>query len=116
MVIFSMELLKWIFIDFDKSTPNVNVRPRLRQAYINAKLTNNVELFTGQKWDIFSPLNPETYNIINNLFYSGNVGWIRETIRVIYKFNQELQFSTAKFFRKHFRIPSISVEKIKIQL
>lgn len=108
-------IIEMDFIDFDKSTPNVNVRPRLRQAYINAKLTNNVELFTGQKWDIFSPLNPETYNIINSLFYSGNVGWIREQFGVTYKLNPELQFSTAlgNSSVNTSASPSISVEKNK---
>ncbi len=83
------------FIDFDKSSPNVNVRPRLRQAYIVANLSPEWEIFAGQKWDIFSPLNPDTYNVINNLFYIGNVGWMREQIGTTYKFSKDLQFSLA---------------------
>ena len=83
------------FIDFDKSSPNVNIRPRLRQSYFTLGLDNGWEFFAGQKWDIFSPLNPDTYNIINNLFYNGNVGWIREQFGLKYKFSDDFQTSLA---------------------
>jgi len=83
------------FIDFDKSSPNVNVRPRLRQAYVEWDATENFQFFAGQKWDIFSPLNPDTYNVINNLLYLGNVGWMREQFGIAYKLIPELKASVA---------------------
>lgn len=41
------------FIDFSQSSPNVNVRPRLRQAFFNWTISNKWDIFAGQKWDIF---------------------------------------------------------------
>ena len=83
------------FIDFDKSSPNVNVRPRLRQAYVDWDVSKQFQLFAGQKWDIFSPLNPDTYNIINNLLYLGNVGWMREQFGFGYQIIPSIKLSAA---------------------
>lgn len=88
-------IIEMDFINFDQSSPNVNVRPRLRQAYIEWQITNSFQLFAGQKWDIFSPLNPDTYNIINNLFYLGNAGWMREEFGVAYKPIRDITISAA---------------------
>ena len=101
------------FIDFSQSSPNVNVRPRLRQAFFNWTISNKWDIFAGQKWDIFSPLNPDTYNIINNLFYLGNVGWIREQIGTAYKLENRL---TASFALGNTKVntsaaPDVSIER-----
>jgi hypothetical protein len=83
------------FIDFQKSNPNVNVNPRLRQAAISYDFNKRFGIFMGQKWDIFSPLNPDTYNVINSLFQTGNVGWMREQIGITYKVLPKIELSTA---------------------
>jgi hypothetical protein len=83
------------FIDFQKSNPNVNVNPRLRQATLSYDFTKNFGIFFGQRWDIFSPLNPDTYNIINSLFQTGNVGWMREQIGLTFQPTSMVMLSTA---------------------
>jgi len=83
------------FIDFNQSSPNVNVRPRLRQAYVEWNITPEFQFFGGQKWDIFSPLNPDTYNIINSLFYNGNLGWMREQFGLAYQVIPDLKATIA---------------------
>lgn len=83
------------FIDFQKSNANVNVNPRLRQATFTYSYNDHLDIFIGQRWDIFSPLNPDTYNIINSLFQTGNVGWMREQIGFNFYQNSKLSFSGA---------------------
>jgi hypothetical protein len=82
-------------IDFDKSNPNVNTRPRIRQAYAVYGITPQWDIFFGQKWDIFSPLNPDSYNTIHSSFYNGNAGWMREQIGTTFKVSQLLHISSA---------------------
>jgi hypothetical protein len=81
-------------MDFDKSSPNVNTRPRIRQAYFSYNLSS-WELFAGQRWDIFAPVNAESYNIVSSSFGNGNVGWMREQIGIGKKLTKELTFTTA---------------------
>ena len=76
------------FINFDQSSPNVNSRPRLRQAYFNYQSNNKLKFFAGQLWDIYSPVRDASFNIIGNFFYSGNHGWMREQIGLIYAISQ----------------------------
>ena len=83
------------FIDFQKSNPNVNVNPRLRQATISYDFSKNFGIFFGQRWDIFSPLNPDSYNIINSLLQTGNVGWMREQIGLTFRASSMVMLSTA---------------------
>lgn len=83
------------FINFAQSSPNVNTRPRLRQAYVTWNFAPEWEYFIGQKWDIYSPLNMDTFNTINAGFYNGNHGWMREQIGVAKKINKDLTFTTA---------------------
>jgi hypothetical protein len=81
-------------MDFDKSNPNVNTRPRIRQAFFSYNL-ESWEIFAGQRWDIFAPVNPESYNIVSSSFGNGNVGWQREQMGVAKKLLQDLTFTAA---------------------
>lgn len=83
------------FINFDQSSPNVNSRPRLRQAVFHYKLLDSLKIFAGQAWDIYSPVRDASYNIIGNFFYSGNHGWMREQMGIIYTISQTNYLSFA---------------------
>jgi len=61
-----------------------NVNPRIRLAYASVAW-DNLELRFGQQWDIFSPLNATTNNTNGNLWYSGNLGFRRGQVQMIYK-------------------------------
>ena len=61
-----------------------NVNPRIRLAYASVAW-DNFEFRFGQQWDIFSPLNAITNNTNGNLWYSGNLGFRRGQIQMIYK-------------------------------
>lgn len=65
-----------------------NVNPRIRLAYASVAW-ENMELRFGQQWDIFSPLNATTNNTNGNLWYSGNLGFRRGQIQMIYKVPSE---------------------------
>lgn len=83
------------FINFAQSSPNVNTRPRLRQAYVQWDFTPQWQFFMGQKWDIYSPLNMDTYNTINAGFYLGNHGWMREQVGLAYKIDSDTTLTVA---------------------
>ncbi|MEM7182461.1 MAG: hypothetical protein AAF518_16220 [Spirochaetota bacterium] len=68
------------FIDFSQSQGNVAVRPRLRQAYLDYKPEKNYGIFIGQKWDIFGPVRPHTFNLVSKFFQAGDTGWQREQV------------------------------------
>lgn len=61
-----------------------NVNPRIRLAYASVAF-DNFEFRFGQQWDIFSPLNAVTNNTNGNLWFSGNLGFRRGQIQMIYK-------------------------------
>ncbi len=65
---------------FDKSQANTSVGTlRLRQAIVNYKATEWMEIFAGQMWDIFSPQGPlANYNIVAWQLGAGNVGMMTE--------------------------------------
>jgi len=91
----STGVFEFDMVNFDMSSPNVNTRPRLRQAYLSHIFGSHWEVFAGQKWDLFSPLNPESYNIVGSLFNNGNVGWMREQIGTTYRATKELHLSVS---------------------
>ncbi len=70
------------FIDFNQSSPTTQSRPRLRRAFIEKKFSDGWSLKIGQDWDTFSPTRPDTYDIIGLYFNGGNIGFMREQIKV----------------------------------
>jgi hypothetical protein len=87
-------LIELDLMDFERSNPNVNTRPRIRQAFFSYNM-ESWEIFAGQRWDIFAPVNPESYNIVSSSFGNGNVGWQREQLGVGKKLLQDLTFTAA---------------------
>lgn len=73
-------VIQFDLMDINKGNGGPASNPRIVQAYIEYRFSPKLELFAGQKWDIFSPLYPDTYNIISGLLGSGNIGWFREQI------------------------------------
>jgi hypothetical protein len=70
------------FIDFTKSSPTTQARPRLRRLFVERDLGQNWSVGLGQDWDTFSPLRPETFDIIGLYFNGGNIGFIREALKL----------------------------------
>ncbi len=66
------------FVDFNKATPYTNANPRIRQAYVDVGVAEDLTAFVGMKLDIFSPLSPDFYNPVGAMRPSGNVGFQRE--------------------------------------
>jgi hypothetical protein len=68
------------FVDFGKSSPAQSAIPRLRQAFLEWSINAHHKLTLGQLWDVFSPLNSHTYDLVGALFQSGNAGFMRHQI------------------------------------
>ncbi|MBN1282156.1 MAG: hypothetical protein JXA24_00075 [Proteobacteria bacterium] len=69
------------------STANLSassISPRLRRAYAGIG-QRRWHVLMGQEWDIFSPLNPATFNVGANLWNQGNLGFRRPQIRFTFK-------------------------------
>ncbi|AUX48505.1 hypothetical protein SOCE26_100430 [Sorangium cellulosum] len=64
-------------VDFAKSSPAQAMSLRVRQAFVEWSPADGHKLTLGQLWDVFSPLNTHTYNIVGGLFQSGNSGFVR---------------------------------------
>ncbi|MFH1829429.1 MAG: hypothetical protein ABH871_01465 [Pseudomonadota bacterium] len=68
------------------STANLNagsVVPRIRRAYAGIGQKRWHVLF-GHEWDLFSPLNTDTFNVGSNMWRQGNLGFRRPQIRFTY--------------------------------
>ncbi|WP_437909636.1 hypothetical protein WME95_18170 [Sorangium sp. So ce327] len=65
------------FIDFGKSSPAQGMSLRVRQAFLDWTPAEGHKLTLGQTWDLFSPLNTHTYNLVGGMFQSGNSGFMR---------------------------------------
>lgn len=72
------------FISFTKSTPGVQAMPRIRRAFVDYKVSDEVHLRLGQDWDTFSPGMPDTLNYVGLNFNAGNVGFMREQFKANY--------------------------------
>ena len=70
------------FVDFTKGAPTTGALPRLRVAKIEYKVSDTFHVMAGQDWDLFSPLNPYTFNFVGNFFEAGNSGFIRQQVMV----------------------------------
>jgi hypothetical protein len=78
--------LEFDFIDFNKSSPTVQMNPRVRIAAITyAK--DNQKFIIGQDWDLFSPVTAYTYDYVGLYFYAGNTGFMRQQVQ--YLLNKE---------------------------
>lgn len=82
------------FIHFDQANPTVQAYPRIRIAEVAWTPAKGHKLFVGQNWDIFSPINNHTSNLVGNLFQAGNLGFMRHQLGYIGLFNGfELAFA-----------------------
>lgn len=67
-------------VDFAKSSPAQATSIRVRQAFVEWSPADGHKLTLGQAWDLFSPLNTHTYNLVGALFQSGNSGFVRHQL------------------------------------
>lgn len=71
------------FVDFAKSSPAQATSLRVRQAFMEWSPADGHKLTLGQLWDMFSPLNTHTYNLVGALFQSGNSGFMRHQLMYV---------------------------------
>jgi hypothetical protein len=88
-------VVQFDLMDVSQASPGPGGKPRVVQAYFGYKSNERLEFFAGQKWDIFSPLYPDTYNIISGLYSQGNSGWFREQMGFSYQSSSSLKMSLA---------------------
>ena len=72
-------------VDLALSAPVLTMRPRLRQAFIAWEVGANTELLAGQAWDLLNPGLPFTYNVVGLFYTAGNVGFMRQQLRLTYR-------------------------------
>jgi len=72
------------FVDFSKATPTLGSLPRLRIAIAEYAFAPGHALALGQDWDLHSPLNSHSINMVGNLFLAGNTGFMRQQLRYVY--------------------------------
>ncbi|CAN5505114.1 hypothetical protein BH10BDE1_BH10BDE1_12860 [soil metagenome] len=58
---------------------------RVRQANISYKVSDEGTLTIGKKWDIFSPLQPHSYQMTMIQWWSGNTGFLTDGIDYLHK-------------------------------
>lgn len=85
-------VIQFDLMDINQGNAGPAGKPRIVQAYIEYKFGNKLDFFAGQKWDIFSPLYPDTYNIISGLLGSGNLGWFREQMGFKHYLSSQFNF------------------------
>jgi hypothetical protein len=68
------------FVDVSKSSPAQGTGLRLRQAFVEWTMAAGHKLTLGQLWDLFSPLNSHTFDVVGGLFQSGNSGFMRHQL------------------------------------
>jgi len=85
------------FIDdgFSHSTPIQGAGVRLRLAYITYKPGAGHTFMLGQNWDIFSPLNAQTMNVVGNSYQAGNSAFLRPQVAYTYGTGQGLEVTGA---------------------
>jgi hypothetical protein len=82
------------FIDFTKSSPTTGAVPRLRIAKVEWALSDSTVLMAGQDWDLFSPINGYTLNIVSVAYQGGNSAFMRQQAKVIWH-NDSLELGGA---------------------
>ncbi len=75
--------LEFDFIDFSKSSPTTQMNPRVRIASVTYKMDHST-LIAGQDWDLFSPVNSYTFDIVGLYFMAGNTGFMRQQFQYLY--------------------------------
>ena len=85
------------FVDpaFSQSSPIQGTRPRLRLAYLTYKPGAAHTIMFGQNWDIFSPLNPLTMNLVGASFQAGNSAFLRPQLAYTYGKGEGIELSAA---------------------
>jgi hypothetical protein len=85
------------FVDFgfNQSSPIQAAHPRLRLAYVSYTASPGHKLTLGQQWDIFSPLNPATTNMVGASFMAGNSAFIRPQFIYTYGTGEGIEISAA---------------------
>lgn len=68
------------FIHFNMASPTLNAFPRVRIAEVQLAPVAGHKFFLGQSWDVFSPLNSHTLNLVGGLFQAGNAGFMRHQL------------------------------------
>lgn len=58
---------------------------RVRQANLVYKVSDQGTITVGKKWDIFSPLQPHSYQMTTIQFWSGNTGFLTDGIDYVHK-------------------------------
>jgi hypothetical protein len=87
--------LEFDFIDFARSSPTVQSLIRLRIATIEYDPIDKLTLIAGQDWDLFAPINAHGMNLVGTHFQSGNTGFMRNQLKVLYKLNDKLELAGA---------------------
>jgi hypothetical protein len=85
------------FIDdaFSHSSPIQGAGMRLRLAYVTYKFGPAHSLMVGQNWDVFSPLNALTMNLVGNSFQAGNVAFLRPQVAYTYGTGEGIEITGA---------------------
>ena len=83
------------FYDSTKATPTVASMPRLRIATVDWVPSEHFTLSVGQDWDLHSPLNPYTINLVGLGFESGNTGFMRQQIKAIVTIDDAIELAGA---------------------
>jgi hypothetical protein len=82
------------FIDFTKSSPTVGAVPRLRIAKVEWALSDSTVLMAGQDWDLFSPVNGYTLNLVSVAYQAGNSAFMRQQAKLLWH-NDSLEIGAA---------------------
>ena len=82
------------FIDFTKSSPTTGAVPRLRIAKVEWAFSDSTVLQAGQDWDLFSPINGYTLNIVSVAYQAGNSAFMRQQAKLIWH-NDSLEIGGA---------------------
>ncbi len=83
------------FIDFTRSSPTVQSLIRLRIATIEYDPIAGLTLVAGQDWDLFAPINAHGMNLVGTHFQSGNAGFMRNQLKVLYKLSDKMEIGAA---------------------
>jgi len=68
------------FVDFTRSSPTQSTVIRVRQAFVEWTPSAGHKLTLGQLWDVFSPLNSHTFDLVGGMFQAGNSGFMRHQL------------------------------------
>jgi DNA-binding XRE family transcriptional regulator len=85
------------FVDFSQSSPTTSSRPRLRTAFVDYYFNKDFFMRIGQDWDTFLGQTPINFNYIANYFNAGNVGFMKNQLKLIkLKDDWEYNFTIAQ--------------------